>query len=369
MHALPEGVGLGKLVPRLNRKVQPMTRCRPASALDALPAELRPSGRPGTSQVDAYIYRGTVPRRQNDLAGSGQRARSIKGAHGTTRGPRTEAVCMLALKREANPPSAWQGFATATATAPEDSGLAGMSRRHVKSLPGWKQFFDHNSMSYYWLNTRNHSSQWNHPVENPRTRKQVEADWDGQKALVKLRRDKVGIVMGAADHWMPPHYAHTPADTPGPSSLQTKQKVLAMIHRWSLKWDNITESFRGMDINSNGEVSRSQLRTALIRFNVSYKDDLLEIVWTFLDPEDTGIVKIGKLTEFVFQNDPLKHKRTSAGSERTENEELGAQSEENIQRLNAAAERNQFARSMIQNMPRLQEELAKVLSESSYRTA
>ena len=46
-----QGVGLGKLVPRLNRKVQPTTRCRPVSALDALPAELRPSGRPGTSQV------------------------------------------------------------------------------------------------------------------------------------------------------------------------------------------------------------------------------------------------------------------------------------------------------------------------------
>jgi hypothetical protein len=120
-----------------------------------------------------------------------------------------------------------------------------------------------------------------------------------------------------------------------------------------------------MDINANGEVSRSQLRTALIRFNVSYNDDLLETVWTFLDPEDTGIVKISKLTEFVFQNDPLKHKRKSAGSQRTENEELGAQSEENIQRLNAAAERNQFARSMIQNMSRLQEELAKVHSESS----
>jgi hypothetical protein len=48
-----EGVGLGKMVPRLNRKVQPTTRCRPVSALDALPAELRPSGRPGTSQVAA----------------------------------------------------------------------------------------------------------------------------------------------------------------------------------------------------------------------------------------------------------------------------------------------------------------------------
>jgi hypothetical protein len=46
-----EGVGLGKLVPRLNRKVEPTTRCRPVSALDALPVELRPSGWPGTSQV------------------------------------------------------------------------------------------------------------------------------------------------------------------------------------------------------------------------------------------------------------------------------------------------------------------------------
>jgi len=368
---MADGVGLGKLVPRLNRMVQPTTRCRPVSALDALPAELRPSGRPGTSQVaapcdvrlcnSASMFIGArcsaPPERP-----PGQRARSMKGAHGTNRGLRTETISVLALKREANPVSAWQGFATVTATA--DSGLAGISRRHVKSPPGWKQFFDHNNMSYYWLNTRNHSSQWNHPVENPRTRKQVEADWDGQKALVKLRRDKVGIVMGAADHWMP-HYANTPAEAPGPSSLQTKQKVLAMIHRWSLKWDNITEAFRGMDINANGEVSRSQLRTALIRFNVSYNDDLLETVWTFLDPEDTGIVKISKLTEFVFQNDPLKHKRKSAGSQRTENEELGAQSEENIQRLNAAAERNQFARSMIQNMSRLQEELAKVHSESS----
>jgi hypothetical protein len=48
-----EGVGLGKLVPRLNRKVEPTTRCRPVSALDALPVELRPSGWPGTSQVAA----------------------------------------------------------------------------------------------------------------------------------------------------------------------------------------------------------------------------------------------------------------------------------------------------------------------------
>ena len=137
-----------------------------------------------------------------------------------------------------------------------------MSRRNVKSLPGWKQFFDQATSSFYWVNTRDHTSQWHHPVEKRRSRKQNEEIWNGQKADVKLRADKVGIVMGAADHWLP-EYQNAPSDPPGRTALQTKQTVLAMLHRWSLKWGKISEAFRGMDIKANGEIKRSQLRTGI----------------------------------------------------------------------------------------------------------
>ena len=354
-------------------------RGRPGSALDALPAEIdfvapgpsitapcdvrgvrhprisdqhttlrvRIPVRPGTSQVAACIRRwrsGGAGR----LCLAGRPSACSCPPH-PPRKPAADAV----------PPAPLFGQGFATAIRCDNDGMSGMSRRNIKSLPGWKQFFDHKSKSYYWLNTHNHSSQWQHPVNQPRSREQVEADWDGRKASVKLRKDKVGIVMGAADHWLP-RYANTTPDEQGPASLKTKQKVLAMIHRWAQKWDSITEAFRGMDINANGEVSRSQLRTALIRFNVSYNDALLETVWGFLDPEDTGVVKISKLTDFVFQNDPLKDRTASKLSQHATTETTGFNSQEKIQKLNVAAARNQFARQIIHNMPRLCAELSKV---------
>lgn len=149
-----------------------------------------------------------------------------------------------------------------TMTGHGTGGVAGMSRRNVKSLPGWKQFFDNSTSSFYWVNTRDHTSQWQHPTEKRRSRKEIEKFWDGQKAEVKLRADKVGIVIGAADHWLP-EYQNAPRDPPGRTALQTKQTVLAMLHRWSQKWGKISEAFRGMDIKANGEIDRSQLRTGM----------------------------------------------------------------------------------------------------------
>jgi len=231
--------------------------------------------------------------------------------------------------------------------------VGGMSRRNVKSLPGWKQFFDHSTLSYYWVNTHDHTSQWHHPSE---TLKQATAEWDGQKAEVKLRKDKAGIVIGSADHWLSNYHSERP-EMQGPDSLCTKQAVLAMMHRWSLKWDKINEAFRGMDVKANGEVNRSQLRTALIRFNVSYNDALLENVWMFLDPADTGVVKISALTDFIFENEPLRHKRVSIASKVLQDHGKGAQSQEHIQLMNAAQEKNQFARGLIKSMKALQDAL------------
>ena len=113
-------------------------------------------------------------------------------------------------------------------------------------------------------------------------------------------------------------------------------------------------------------------RTALIRFNVSYNDGLLEDVWTFLDPEDTGVVKISSLTDFVFKHEPLRHKRTSAlaNGGMQQEADMGAQSQEHIQLLNAAAEKNQFARNLIHSIDRIQAAFQQVCVcvDSLYRT-
>ena len=72
-------------------------------------------------------------------------------------------------------------------------------RRNIKSLPGWRQMFDHADKSFYWLNIKNHSTQWHHPYEQKKT---VEKSWDGKKAEVAIRKEKHGIVIGHADHWL-----------------------------------------------------------------------------------------------------------------------------------------------------------------------
>jgi Ca2+-binding EF-hand superfamily protein len=227
-------------------------------------------------------------------------------------------------------------------------------RRNIKSLPGWRQMFDHADKSFYWLNIKNHSTQWHHPYEQKKT---VEKSWDGKKAEVAIRKEKHGIVIGHADHWLN-EYQSAPSGATETTRLKTKQTVLAMIHRWSLKWEKISEAFRGMEIRENGEISRAQLRTALIRFNVSYNDSLLEDVWSFLDPSDTGTVKISILTDFVMNNDPLKHKR-SGGPSHDRFHGVGTESQEQIQLRNAAEERNNFARSMLLNMTHLQNSLSR----------
>jgi len=243
---------------------------------------------------------------------------------------------------------------------PAEQGLsAGMSRRNVKSLPGWKQFFDHSKMTFYWVNTSDHTSQWHHPSETRKPRKEAEEDL--KKAEVKLRADKIGIPTGYADHWLG-QYRDGDDSGKGPKSLETRQTVMAMLHRWASKWGKINEAFRGMDVKANGEVSRSQLRTALIRFNVSYRDDLLDTVWAFLDPSDTGVVKISSLTEFVLKSDPLKQKRINFESRGNTKSDAaaGVQSQEQIQQRNAAAERNNFARNLLFNITQVQQALSQV---------
>ena len=238
---------------------------------------------------------------------------------------------------------------------------AGMARRNVKSLPGWKQFFDHSKMSYYWVNTTDHTAQWHHPSETRKPRK--ESDEGLKKAEVKLRADKIGIPTGYADHWLT-EYRDSDTSSKQTTALKTRQTVLAMLHRWASKWGKIYEAFRGMDVKANGEVSRSQLRTALIRFNVSYRDDLLDTVWAFLDPSDTGSVKISMLTDFVLKSDPMKERKV--GFQPLDNDgggddtAAGAKSQEQIQLRNAAAEKNAFARSLLLNITRLQHGLSQV---------
>ena len=248
-----------------------------------------------------------------------------------------------------------------------DSTLLGLSRRHVKSLPdfptrsGWKQMFDHKTLSYYWLNTRDHTSQWHHPHE---AKPDTQVAWEefAKKAAVQVRKDKAGVMIGDADSFLPEYPAASPQKTGAgrgqPAALQTRQAVLAMLNRWANKWDKISEAFRGLDIK-DGVISRSQLRTALIRFNVSYNDALLETVWSFLDPSDIGSIPLQTLAEFVLKNEPMSYTRTGVHPAQATPQSVGSGSQDNadmqaqIQARNAAAERNEFARTLMLNMATL----------------
>lgn len=51
-----------------------------------------------------------------------------------------------------------------------------------------------------------------------------------------------------------------------------------MLQKWAEKWDTLSHAFREMDVNHDGDLSRAELATALIRFNIMHTDDLVEEV-------------------------------------------------------------------------------------------
>ena len=114
-------------------------------------------------------------------SGSGRR-RPLSSMEGLPQAVKTQSPAARIPVR----PGTSQGFAQTTTsplgtlkpnqttTGHGTGGIEGMSRRNVKSLPGWKQFFDQATSSFYWVNTRDHTSQWHHPVEKRRSRKRAQ---------------------------------------------------------------------------------------------------------------------------------------------------------------------------------------------------
>ena len=277
-------------------------RRRSDSAMDNLPSStaspVRIPERPGTSQGFTIPPKGVLKEAVTGPPGSpvdrsgrlyhpSQKAATGAGDPVTGDRKRSHGFASMSVRafdKDFGPikPSKARAFA-----GPEGFG------RTVKRLPGWRQYFDIKTHSFYWVNTRSHTSQYHSPDGKAEEQEERWTKLDEKEMARKIfRKGRAEIVVGAADHWLP-DYRKTAAESNIQDSMKAKQTLFAMLHRWSLRWDKILDAFKTMDLMA--EVTYSQLRSALIRFNVYYADDLLQHVWQQLDPGD-GLVKISELT-------------------------------------------------------------------------
>lgn len=102
----------------------------------------------------------------------------------------------------------------------------------------------------------------------------------------------------AGDEWFP-EYSQTKVEDADDTKLAYRRAIVMMLQKWAEKWDTLSHAFREMDVNHDGDLSRAELATALIRFNIMHTDDLVEEAWKMLDIDGSGKVTYEEFRKFV----------------------------------------------------------------------
>eukprot|EP00961_Rhodomonas_salina_P154692 2083662-Rhodomonas_salina.2 len=162
--------------------------------------------------------------------------------------------------------------------------------REGERIPGWRKLWDKEEKAWYWIDTNNDelartATQVNGIIRIKHARESIEHGMERQRlskletrsecAHVQLGR-RTGVAMGVAgDEWFP-EYSQTKVEDADDTKLAYRRAIVMMLQKWAEKWDTLSHAFREMDVNHDGDLSRAELATALIRFNIMHTDDLVE---------------------------------------------------------------------------------------------